>query len=111
MTLMIEIQPLPLSVDADSIIRIGDTRVTLDTVIAAFSEGATPEEIAYQYPSLHLSDIYAVIGYYLGQRAEVEAYLAERSTRAVAVQQQNEARFDPQGVRDRLLARRSAKGL
>jgi uncharacterized protein (DUF433 family) len=107
MTLVIEMQPLPLTVDADRIIRIGDTRVTLDTLIAAFSEGATPEEIAYQYPSLHLSDIYAVISYYLGQRAEVEAYLAERSARALAVRRQNEAQYDPQGVRDRLLARRS----
>ena len=110
MTLTIEVQPLPLSMDGDSVVRVGGTRVTLDTVIAAFAEGATPEEIAYQYPSLRLSDIYSVISYYLGQRGEVEAYLAQRREQAATVRRQNEARFDPHGVRDRLLARRGAKG-
>ena len=106
MTLTIEMQPLPLTVDAGSVIRVGGTRVTLDTVFGAFADGATPEEIAYQYPSLRLSDIYSVISYDLQQRAEVEAYLAQRHERAAAIQRQNEARFDPQGIRDCLQARR-----
>lgn len=38
--------------DADGVVRVAGTRVTLDTVVAAFEEGATAEEIAQQYPSL-----------------------------------------------------------
>jgi len=87
-------------------VRVGETRVTLDTVIAAFEEGATAEEIVYQYPSLDLADVYAVLSYYLQQRDEVEAYLRQRRRQAAAVRRQNEARFDPHGIRDRLLARR-----
>ncbi|MEW5830264.1 MAG: DUF433 domain-containing protein, partial [Chloroflexota bacterium] len=52
MTLEIETQPLPLAVDIDGVVRISGTRVTLDTVIYAFLDGATAEEIAQQYPSL-----------------------------------------------------------
>jgi hypothetical protein len=48
--------------------RVSKTRVPLDTIIAAFSEGATAEEIAYQYPVVPLADIYAVIGYYLHRK-------------------------------------------
>jgi uncharacterized protein (DUF433 family) len=99
---------IPLEVDPDGTVRVGKTRVTLDTVIAAFTEGATAEEIVQQYPSLQLADVYHVIGYYLRRPSEVDAYLQQRRAQADAVRQQNEARFDPQGVRDRLLARRGS---
>ena len=107
MAFLIATEPVPLQIDADSVVRVAGTRVPLDTVVSAFEEGATAEEIVYQYPSLHLADVYAVIGYYLRRRGEVEAYLRQRRQQADAVRQQNESRFDPQGVRERLLARRA----
>ena len=69
-------------------------------------EGATAEEIVYQYPSLNLADVYSVIGYYLQRHSDVEAYLRWRQRQADEVREQNEAQFDPHGIRDRLLARR-----
>lgn len=103
-------EAIPLVVDIDGVIRIGNTRVTLDTIVAAFLEGATVEEIAYQYPSLQLADIYAIIGYYLRHRSEVETYLGQRQQRAASVRKENESRFPPEGVRARLLARRQRQG-
>jgi uncharacterized protein (DUF433 family) len=97
---------IPIETDADGVIRIAGTRVTMDTLVAAFNEGATAEEIVQQYPSLELGDVYAVIGYYLHNRAEVEQYLERRREEASRVRSENEARFDPEGIRDRLLARR-----
>jgi uncharacterized protein (DUF433 family) len=98
---------IPIETDADGVIRIAGTRVTLDTLVAAFNEGATAEEIVQQYPSLELGDVYAVIGYYLHNRIEVEHYLERRREEALRVRRENEARFDPEGIRDRLLARRN----
>jgi uncharacterized protein (DUF433 family) len=69
--------PLPFE-KIHGVARVGGTRVTLDTVIAAFSDGATAEEIAQQYPSLNLADVYYVIGYYLRRPSEVEAHLRQR---------------------------------
>lgn len=100
---------IPLEADSNGVVRIGKTRVTLDTVVTAFCEGATAEEIAYQYPSLNLADVYQVIGYYLRRTSEVEQYLRDRKAKAGAVRRENEARFDPQGVRDRLLSRQSGR--
>ncbi|MGH7773636.1 MAG: DUF433 domain-containing protein [Candidatus Binatia bacterium] len=100
---------VPLETDSNGVVRVGKTRVTLDTVAAAFCQGATAEEIAHQYPSLDLADIYQIIGYYLRRPTEVEQYLEERKAKAEAVRGQNEARFDPQGVRARLLARRTGR--
>lgn len=103
-------EPIPLVADANKVIRVGRTRVTLDTVITAFLEGATAEEIREQYPSLELSDIYFAIGYYLRHQSEVDSYLMERQRLAAEVQQSAEKRFNPVGIRDRLLARRNQKG-
>lgn len=106
MSLSIAVEPLPLNRDVDGVVRVGGTRVTLDTLVEAFHEGLTAEEIAQQYPTLALADIYAVIGYYLRRQSEVEAYLEERRRKARAVRERNEARTDPRGIRERLLARR-----
>lgn len=108
MTLVIEPTPVPLELDVDGVVRVGGTRVTLDTVVAAFQNGASAEEIVYRYPSLYLDDVYAVIGYYLRHRQEVEEYLEQRQKEAEEIREQNEARFTPEGVRERLLARRSS---
>src|SRR5207244_10008836 len=78
MSLIIANRPVPLKADNDGVVRVGGTRVTLDTLVAAFTEGATPEEIVQQYPSLNLADVYSVIAYYLRQRTDVEAYLQQR---------------------------------
>lgn len=105
MTLAITATPPPLMVNADGVVRVGGTRMTLDTLIYAFREGATAEEIAQQYPSLALADVYAAIGYHLQHQAEVEEYLRQQQQKAEEVRRQNEARFSLDGVRDRLLAR------
>ena len=106
MTLAIAIESAPLETDAYGVVRVAKTRVTLDTIVTTFLEGCTPEEIGEQYPSLQLSDIYLVIGYYLRHRDEVHTYLAERQHQAKVIQQEVEQRFNPVGIRDRLLARR-----
>ena len=110
MLLIPTVTPIPLVTDANGVVRISKTRIALDTVVTAFLEGATAEEIGEQYPSLHLWDIYLVIGYYLQHQSEVDTYLLERQRLATKVQQEVEKRFNPIGVRDRLLVRRNPQG-
>jgi uncharacterized protein (DUF433 family) len=98
---------VPLATDAHGVVRVGGTRVTLDTVVAAFANGASAEEIVHQYDVLGLADVYAVIAYYLRHKSEVDAHLADQQREREGVRQQNEARFDPSGIRQRLLARRT----
>jgi uncharacterized protein (DUF433 family) len=110
MTDAIAAETVPLVRGVDGVIRVGETRVTLDTLVAAFLNGATAEEISHQYPSVALADVYAVIAWYLRRRVEADAYLARRRENAERVRGQNESRFDPSGIRDRLLARRAGAG-
>ena len=96
-----------LTTGADGVGRVGRTRVTLDTIVAAFRKGAAAEEIAAQYPALDLADVDAVIGYYLLRQPGVDSCLSRRQEIADQVRKDNdEARCNPHGIRERLLARR-----
>jgi len=97
---------IPLKVDRDGVIRVSKTRVTLDTIVTAFLEGLTAEEIAVQYPVVPLADVYSVVGYYLHQKQKVDAYLKRREKLAEEIRKQNEARFTASSIRERLLARK-----
>jgi uncharacterized protein (DUF433 family) len=111
LTIIPETAPLPLEMNIDGVVLVGKTRVTLDTVINTFIQGTTAEEIVYRYPSLKLADVYAVIAFYLNYQQEVETYLHQRQQQAQVIRKMNEAKFDPQGLRDRLLARQLNKSV
>ena len=96
---------IPLATDACGAIRVRDTRVLLDVIIVAFQAGATPEDIAQQFPGVALPDVYLIIAHYLTHTAEVDAYLSTRQAEAVELQRVIETRFNAVGIRARLLAR------
>jgi hypothetical protein len=81
------------------------TRVPLETVVRALQQGATPEEIVQDFPTLLLADVYAVLAYYLSHREAVDGHPAERMAVSDATRRTHEAQFDPVGIRARLLAR------
>lgn len=97
----------PLRIDGDGVVRVGNTRVTLDTVVAAFHEGASPEGIISHFPTLTLADVYAAISFYLQNRTSVDAYLEEREREAEALRREIESTSPQTGLRERLLARRA----
>ncbi|HEY3414949.1 MAG TPA: DUF433 domain-containing protein [Armatimonadota bacterium] len=97
----------PLHMDEDGAIRVAQTRVTLDSILWSFRSGASAEGIAEKYPSLDLGDVYAVIAYYLWNRERVDDYLARRSQEEELALGEITARFPREGLRERLLARRS----
>lgn len=108
MALKLEALQVPLFEDAYGGIRVQGTRVLLEIVIGDFLRGARPEEIVDDFDTLDLADVYAVISYYLKNRDEVDAYLARRESEAAAIRAKIEAEHPPNGIRERLLARRAA---
>jgi uncharacterized protein (DUF433 family) len=100
-------ESVPLTTGDDEVIRIEGTRVPLETLVETFQEGATAEEIAQQYPTVPLGVVYQLIGYYLRHRSEVDAYVARRAAHRATTQVLNESHWPSNGIRERLLARRS----
>jgi uncharacterized protein (DUF433 family) len=77
MTLQIQPQTAPITIDEDGAARVGGTRVLLETVIYAFLDGDTPEQIVESYDAITLANVYGVIAYYLNHREEVDDYLRQ----------------------------------
>jgi uncharacterized protein (DUF433 family) len=107
----LSITPLisPLRVDDSDVVRVGSTRVTLDTLVGSYRDGNTAEEIVQQYPSLALADVHAAIAFYLTHIPEVEKYLNQRQSDAAETRLGVEQICDQRGLRERLLARDAAR--
>jgi uncharacterized protein (DUF433 family) len=106
MSLTFDPVTVPLHNDAHGTVRVGGTRVTLQTLVASFLDGATPEQIIQDFDTLKLADVYAVIAYYLTNRPAVDAYLDDQRKEGEEIRRKMEAIFDQAGLKERLLARR-----
>ena len=101
-------EAIPLAKDACGVYRVGGTRVTLDLVVRTFNRGATAEEIVQKFPSLELSDVYQVIGYYLKNTVELAEYFETRDRDEMSLLADH-PEWSPVGLRERLTARRKAR--
>jgi uncharacterized protein (DUF433 family) len=97
---------LPMKMDEHGSIRISGTRVTLDTIIARYRQGDSPEAIHEGFDTVPLTDIYAVIAYYLAHQDEVDAYLKQGAEEAARIRAKLEATYTPEqkAQMDRLYA-------
>lgn len=109
MATLLEADPLPLREDEAGGLRVGDTRVTVDSVLHAYLNGSTAEEIVYQYDVLALADVHAVLAHYLRHRTEFEAYLERRRQDAERRRRESIERHGLADHRAQLLARLAAK--
>lgn len=106
--LPIPLAPPPLREDQGGVVRVGNTRVSLDLIVEQYENGKSPEDMVRAYDSLNLADVYAIIAYYLRHRAEVEVYLKRRAEEADTQKTMIEAER-PRISREDLLARREAR--
>lgn len=99
-------QTTPLVQEDNGTIRIIGSRITLDTVVKAYKNGATAEQILDSFPSLSLRDIHAIIAYYFEHKADVEIYLQQRHEEAEAIKLKIESEQDAASFRAKMRERR-----
>jgi len=95
-------------IDEHGVYRVGSTGVMLDSVLAGFQDGDSPETIKQNYPALSLEDVYGSIAYYLGNREEVEAYLKRQDALWDSLRKESEA--NPSPIMERLRSLIRAQG-
>jgi uncharacterized protein (DUF433 family) len=77
--------PLPLKRWDDGSIRVGGTRLTLDSVVTAFTKREyTAEQIAERFGPIPVEVIYATLAFYLANRDLIDAYVERRESDAEA---------------------------
>ena len=57
--------------------RIGDTRVSLDSLVCLFREGISAEGMVESYSALTLEQVHGALAFYLGNQREIDAYMME----------------------------------
>lgn len=98
----------PLRVDEGGVVRVGQSRITLQLIVEQYENGQTPEDMVRAYDTLALADVYAVIASCLRHRDQVQAYLKRRSREAEALRTKIEA-ASPRIGREELMARREIR--
>jgi uncharacterized protein (DUF433 family) len=102
--------PALLTRTSEGVLRITGTRITLDSIIQAFHDGATPEEMCQDFPGLALAHIYSVLAFYLTQKDAVDVYLKDHTQATTIIRQELQSTHADfiADLRHRLTARRAS---
>lgn len=84
-----------VSEDPNGVLRVGGTRVSLDSIVLAFQQGQSPESIRQHYPILRLEDVYGALTYYLAHQREVDDYLRRQDAAWERGRREADARRSP----------------
>ena len=57
---------------------VAGSRISLDSIVFAFSRGESPETICQNFELLRLEEVYGAITYYLANQAEIDAYITRQ---------------------------------
>ena len=87
---------------------VAGTRVSLDSIVYAYRQGHSPENITEHYPAATLEQVYGAITFYLAHRDEVDAYLREGEALAEALRGETHAKNAP--LVEKVRAARGADG-
>ncbi len=86
-------------------IRFKGRRIGLEHVVERYKDGQSPEQIAGYYEDLPLESIYAAITFYLHNKADIDAYLADIDAFIAEHIRLSEANPSPASLRMRALFR------
>ncbi|MGE0826392.1 MAG: DUF433 domain-containing protein [Candidatus Binatia bacterium] len=97
-------------VDEFGVMRVGASRVMLDSIVASFERGYSAETIQQQYPALSLEEVYGAITWCLAHTDEVAQYVRRQQTVWEQWRTQTAARPSPVIQRLRALQTRKTQG-
>jgi uncharacterized protein (DUF433 family) len=111
MNLELQAIPVPLHDDGHGGLRVGQTRVSLESVWQMHQQGASPAEIVEAFSTLDEADVYAVLAWALLHPQDVASYLKRRDEEAAEIRRRLEqagitpTREESARLRQKLFAR------
>jgi uncharacterized protein (DUF433 family) len=75
--------------NTEGVYRVGDTRVSLDSLVYLFREGMSVESMVESYPAVSLEQVHGALAFYLANQREIDAYLADGQRTAESQHQQS----------------------
>jgi len=107
MATLTETLPKPVRMDSYGVLRVGNTRVSLDSVVYGFNRGEDAATIQRNFDTLSLAEVHGAISYYLHNKEKVDVYLAEQENEFERMRAEHEAKYSPKITREMLLARKN----
>lgn len=101
--------PKPVRLDAFGVLRVGKTRVSLDSVVYGFKRGADAAEIQRDFDTLTLAEVHAALAFYLHNKEKIEAYLEQQEIEWERSRRDHEAAFPPKITGTVLRARKNGE--
>lgn len=100
----------PVRRDTVGVLRVGNTRVTLDTIVNTYEAGSIALEISHDYDAVTLSEISAAIDFYLHHKQALKLYFASRAQASTSALFDISIRQATSLIRDKLSSRRIIGG-
>lgn len=100
-----EVVTVPLETNSQGVVRVAGTRVSLNSIIHAYNEGATAEEIVLRFPTCTIDKIYTILSWPLNHPQEVADYLVTQSQQKQQLAAEIKRTYPSANLRDRLLTR------
>jgi uncharacterized protein (DUF433 family) len=109
MATITETMPKPVRMDSHGVLRVGDTRVSLDSIVYEFNRGEDAATIQRNFDTLSLAEVHAAIAYYLHNKADIDKYLKEQEIEQDNIQKRIERDFPPKVTGEMLLRRKNGE--
>ena len=97
---------VPLVQWEDGSVRVQGTRLLLAMIVSQFQQGYTPDKINDSFPSASVTQIKAVIDWYLNNKSAADAYLEEEEAEGERLWLQIQSRPEYKAFRKELERRR-----
>jgi uncharacterized protein (DUF433 family) len=97
-----EVVSIPLETNKQGVIRVKGTRVSLDSILHAYNEGATAEEIVLRYPTCAIEEVYTILSWALNNSDFVTEYLAIQTARRGQLEKVIRQEFPSSGLKERV---------
>ena len=98
---------IPLTQDDNGTIRVKGSRITIDTLVAAYLQGDTVGDIHEGFPSVSPEKIEKIISWYLANRSELDEYIRQRDEEAEILRREIESEPGYIALREKLLRRKA----
>jgi uncharacterized protein (DUF433 family) len=73
----------------DGTYRVGDTRISLDSLVYLYRDGISAEGMVESFPALTLEQVHGALAFYLANQKEIDQYLADGQRAAESQQEQS----------------------
>ena len=107
MASIVDTIPKPVRMVEGGTLRVGNTRVSLDSVVYEFNRGEDAAAIQRNFDTLSLAEVHAAIAYYQHNKAAVDEYLERRRIDFERRRAENHAQEPNRLMREKILARKN----